>query len=399
ALAPSEWVQGSPERDSVLLAFNGPLAAADLDSVLDELDATDAKAAFFIRGHWADAHPAAMEALSESGHVVGNAGRRKALKPSAPPKRLRSMIRKGERSLLRRGVDPRPFLSFDGRADRRSLRVAGALGYRSVRPSVWGGRGGPKKVVRRVMARVRPGSIVELRGERSAHVAALATILRRVERAGLGTQSLESLTRTSPVRWDVVLAAGANGRRVRALQKELAADTYPAGPADGTFGTATLDAVYAFEKVNGLTLDGAIDGADMERLLRGGPPDPPPHPEDTYIDIDITRQVLFEVRNGEVVHTVPVSTGNGAAYESRGTTAIASTPRGSFEIYNKIPGWRISHLGALYYPSYFSGGYAIHGSTSVPPYPASHGCVRIPMHVAIEFYERNDYGTPVYVHD
>jgi lipoprotein-anchoring transpeptidase ErfK/SrfK len=137
----------------------------------------------------------------------------------------------------------------------------------------------------------------------------------------------------------------------------------------------------------------------MERVLLEGPPVPPEHPGDDYLDVDITRQVLFEVRDGELFQTIPISTGNGAYYSSRGTTAIASTPRGDFEIYNKIPGWRISHLGALYYPSYFSGGYAIHGSTSVPPYPASHGCVRIPMHVAVGFYERNDYGTPVYVHD
>jgi peptidoglycan hydrolase-like protein with peptidoglycan-binding domain len=183
------------------------------------------------------------------------------------------------------------------------------------------------------------------------------------------------------------------------LQKQLAGDTYPVGVIDSTFGGATLDAVYAFQKVHALPLDGSIDGADMERVLTEGPPVPPEHPGGTYIDIDITRQVLFEVRDGELIQTIPVSTGNGATYDSRGTTAIASTPRGGFEFYNKIPGWRISHLGALYYPSYFSGGYAIHGSASVPPYPASHGCVRIPMHVAVDFYERNDYGTPVYVHD
>jgi len=32
----------------------------------------------------------------------------------------------------------------------------------------------------------------------------------------------------------------------------------------------------------------------------------------------------------------------------------------------------------LYRPRYFTNaGHAIHGYTSVPPYPASHGCVRV----------------------
>jgi lipoprotein-anchoring transpeptidase ErfK/SrfK len=45
------------------------------------------------------------------------------------------------------------------------------------------------------------------------------------------------------------------------------------------------------------------------------------------------------------------------------------------------------------------GGYAIHGSTSVPADPASHGCVRIPMSDAIGFFERNLIGTFGFVHD
>ncbi len=37
----------------------------------------------------------------------------------------------------------------------------------------------------------------------------------------------------------------------------------------------------------------------------------------------------------------------------------------------------MSYLGELYNPYYFLGGYAIHGSPSVPNYPASHGCIRV----------------------
>ena len=391
---------GSPkEGPSVRRPHRPPRRCADLDPILAELEAAEAAAGFFIRGNWAAAHRSAMQAIVDAGQIVGNAGDMKALKAAQSPKKLRKAILKGERALLKRGVDPRPFLTFDGAPDRRALRVAGALGYRSVRASIVGGKGTAGDVAKRVLGDVVPGSIVELRADRPSNVAALGRILSGLQRKKLAAASLKKLAKTPPVRWDVVLASGMHGPRVKSLQKELRSDLYPVGTIDGTFGLATLDSVYVFQKVHGLFLDGSIDGADMEVALLEGPPTPPAHPGDDYIDVDITKQVIFEVHDGELFQTIPISTGNGAVYKSRGSLAVASTPRGDFEVYNKISGWRISHLGALYYPSYFSGGYAIHGSASVPPYPASHGCVRIPMHVAVGFYERNDYGTPIYVHD
>ena len=39
--------------------------------------------------------------------------------------------------------------------------------------------------------------------------------------------------------------------------------------------------------------------------------------------------------------------------------------------------WEPGPLGSMYRPNYFYRGYAVHGMTSVPAYPASHGCVRI----------------------
>ena len=52
----------------------------------------------------------------------------------------------------------------------------------------------------------------------------------------------------------------------------------------------------------------------------------------------------------------------------------------------------------MYYSSFFVGAYAIHGYQSVPPYPASHGCVRIPLWVAYRLYSLIDYGTEIYIY-
>jgi lipoprotein-anchoring transpeptidase ErfK/SrfK len=55
----------------------------------------------------------------------------------------------------------------------------------------------------------------------------------------------------------------------------------------------------------------------------------------------------------------------------------SSTPtvRGSYRIYRRQPGTN-SH--GMLHSAYFTGGYAVHGYPSVPNYPASHGCIRVP---------------------
>ena len=49
----------------------------------------------------------------------------------------------------------------------------------------------------------------------------------------------------------------------------------------------------------------------------------------------------------------------------------------------------------LWYPLYFHRGFALHGYPSVPAYPASHGCVRLPMWFAPGFHARWSYGATV----
>jgi lipoprotein-anchoring transpeptidase ErfK/SrfK len=128
------------------------------------------------------------------------------------------------------------------------------------------------------------------------------------------------------------------------------------------------------------------------------PPLQPPAAPDDYVYVDVSRQVLFDVRDGRVRAVLPVSTGGGYVYTGLdGRRHLARTPTGRFEIRRKVPGWDTSYLGRLYYPLYFRGGYAIHGSTSVPIEPVSHGCVRIPIWLTRDFYVRHELGTPVIV--
>jgi hypothetical protein len=184
------------------------------------------------------------------------------------------------------------------------------------------------------------------------------------------------------------LGYGDTGPSVRTLQAGLARLGYAQLGADGSYGQDTLDAVTAFQKVERLPRTGRADAALWARLASARTPEPRYGGGD-HVEVDKTRQVLFLVRGGRVAQIVPVSTAGIPGY---------FTPEGRFAVYRKVAGLDPSPLGVLYDPSYFTGGYAIHGSPSVPPYPASHGCVRVPMWISWRLHTILGYGEPVVVY-
>ena len=194
------------------------------------------------------------------------------------------------------------------------------------------------------------------------------------------------------------LAPGMEGDEVRALQERLVTLHYDPGAVDGRYGRALSLAVMAFQKLNGLPRTGKATSAVLGNLAAATDPAPMlPDGGATRVEIDFARQVLFFWRDGALVRILPVSTGNGKRYCAEGGCGVAVTPSGSFRVERRLRGLRKSRLGVLYDPLYFHGGYAIHGSPSVPARPASHGCVRIPLHVSRWFYDNVPDRTPVYL--
>ena len=76
------------------------------------------------------------------------------------------------------------------------------------------------------------------------------------------------------------------------------------------------------------------------------------------------------------------------------TGVTGNTPIGTWRVYREVFGWD----WVLYHPMYFLRGFAIHGYPSVPAWPASHGCVRIPLWLASGLRERWGYGTVIRVY-
>ena len=174
------------------------------------------------------------------------------------------------------------------------------------------------------------------------------------------------------------LSYGARGSAVNGLERRLGSLGYALSRIDRLYAGDTRDAVLAFQKVTGLPRTGRVD-ARTWRALRSARR-PAPRSRGSHIEVYRGRQVAFEVRNGRVVGITHVSTG-----------ATGNTPLGTWHVYRKVTGWD----WVLWYPLYFLRGFALHGYPSVPAYPASHGCVRMPMWFAPGLNARWPHGATV----
>ncbi len=212
---------------------------------------------------------------------------------------------------------------------------------------------------------------------------------------------LPGLDAPPPVRTGPV-AAGSRGPMVTELQHTLTARGFYRGPISGYFGQQTRQAVMAFHKALDLPREWSWRSSDWAALAAWtGPDNVPDRPgEPDRVEVDLTRQVVHLYRGGVRTATLPASSGNGELFPGiDGRLIRARTPRGDFTFGRHIAGMRISYLGELWRPWYFTGGYAIHGSPSVPTYPASHGCVRVPMWDADWLEDQLSLGMPVHVWD
>jgi lipoprotein-anchoring transpeptidase ErfK/SrfK len=173
------------------------------------------------------------------------------------------------------------------------------------------------------------------------------------------------------------------------VEQRLAALRYDVGPIDGAPDGRTTTAVMAFQKVNELARTGVLTDPVAARIMATQAPPPPMvlNGEPNRIEVSLARQVLFLYEGGALTRILAVSTG----------TAATPTPTGTFRINRFDPGWHTSRLGRLYNAEYFVGGYAFHGSLSVPAQPASHGCIRLSMSAAQWFPDHVTRGMQVVI--
>jgi len=201
------------------------------------------------------------------------------------------------------------------------------------------------------------------------------------------------------------LKEGSSGADVTLLQQRLTDLRLQTGGTSGSFNHLTTQAVWAFQKLVMQIPPSKANGIvtpDVWTAMQGAVTLAARKPSSTaaHVEVYVPEQVLVVFKAGVPVLMSHISTGSGKSWKAAivldpgtpdnpGATPLTQhilgssiTPGGSYKFvwrYTTGDGWRTGKLGKMYKPMYFNQGVAVHGMTDVPGYPASHGCVRLPM--------------------
>ncbi len=174
--------------------------------------------------------------------------------------------------------------------------------------------------------------------------------------------------------------------QIKSVQTKLLSLKYNPGTADGLLGQNTRNAIVAYEKQNDLHIDGVLDTQVFNHIMQANEnnvcmPQASRDVNGYLTQIDLTKQVMSVFKENVLLRIVPISSASGKNFRHPdGHIVKAITPTGHFTAIRHLKGVHHSYLGVLYNPVYITDtGIAVHGEPEVPYYPASHGCIRIPM--------------------
>jgi peptidoglycan hydrolase-like protein with peptidoglycan-binding domain len=189
--------------------------------------------------------------------------------------------------------------------------------------------------------------------------------------------------RVTVVDWQA--GQGDRGTKVLLLQRGLLKVGY-AVPVTGYYDWLTANAVNAFRKTNGMGRDGYAMKSVYSKVFRRQGAYRLRYPKaGKHVEFDWSRQVLVLANKGRPYRTYHTSSG----------TPATPTVFGTYRFYLQTPG---TNAKGMVHSSYFIRGYAIHGYGSVPNYPASHGCLRVPIPNAASIFGWIDIGDRIFTY-
>jgi hypothetical protein len=208
-------------------------------------------------------------------------------------------------------------------------------------------------------------------GRFGATVRASAPGLMRLAVVHTGSPRLAAFHLTRAI--DIISGATSDPLYAALVQQRLLALHFYM-PQSGVWDLQTQLAIEAYHRLIGRGTSSVLDPATLSALLAGRGRFVVRFPHHTrHAEGDLSLQLLALVDGSRVQDIYPMSSGK------------PSTPTilGDFRIYLRTPGYLPD---GMYYSDFFIRGYAIHGYDPAPDYPASHGCMRLPISDAISAF-------------
>ena len=181
-------VRGAGDSKRVALTFDDGPHPDTTPQLIAILNRYKVHATFFVVGKMAKLHPELLRQELQAGNELGNHTYHHMNLERVSPERIRDELTWGGQIIRRcTGVAPRLFRPPGGNYDQVVLRTAAALGYTIV---LWSdnpgdyAEEGAAAVRQRVMARLRPGSVVVLHDGLEQTVQALPLVLEDLQRSG-----------------------------------------------------------------------------------------------------------------------------------------------------------------------------------------------------------------------
>jgi lipoprotein-anchoring transpeptidase ErfK/SrfK len=186
-------------------------------------------------------------------------------------------------------------------------------------------------------------------------------------------------------------AEAATSTQIAQAQQALKDLGYPIDAVDGVDGPKTRRGLCAWRRLQGRTASrGPLTSAELTAIR--ATTRLPNASAGRGVTVDRTCQTVYFRTDGRWRKVLIASTGSDGVQ-----------PRaGDYRIQRKRAGWHTSTRYPASSPNRyntlcFDGPSAIHGSKSVPTYPASHGCVRVTTGGADYLFPRMKVGDPVKV--
>lgn len=190
-------------------------------------------------------------------------------------------------------------------------------------------------------------------------------------------------------------ATAASSAKIKEAQTIMTKFNLPTGTIDGQFGPNTARGLCSFRQVSNQKWSrSSLTDAQLKKLRAydakyaklSDIPAPKKDGKSTYVLVNQTCQTLTYVEGGYYKRVMTASTGMKGHTTKEGEYSLGGTKRGwhcstiypeSCATHTEGRFSTVEDYGNMYNKRHVYGAVFVHGSTSVPTYPASHGCIRV----------------------